>query len=227
MVQSAAQRSGLRIWPWGSSGIGRSCSSDSIPGLGNSIYCSGAEKVGGEHYLPPTNSPTPFNQLSHPLSSTFSTFFISMPLYLSLCPHPSAAPLLTSSLTSVRSPELVSLPPSRCSHLSAYLTLTYFICCAPLSAGTPLATPHLGSHFPSLSPCVPLTYPAFQPCGLLAVLRIFFSCSSRSLESTLPPSLPVELLLIIPEADQVPTVQICFSFPINFSIATPALLTIC
>ena len=84
--------------------------------------------------------------------------------------------LLVESSLSV----LVLLTPSRCSHLSAYLTLTYFICCAPLSAGTPLATPHLGSHFPSLSPCVPLTYPAFQPCGLLAVLRIFFSGSSRS-----------------------------------------------
>lgn len=57
---------------------------------------------------------------------------------------------------------------------------------------------------------VPHTYSTFQPRGLLAIVRIFSLVSFLYLEIMLPPSLPVEILLIIPEAGQVSTVQICF-----------------
>ena len=43
-VQSLAQHSGLRILDCGNCGMGCSCSSDLIPGLGASIWCRWGHK---------------------------------------------------------------------------------------------------------------------------------------------------------------------------------------
>lgn len=91
----------------------------------------------------PSPSPYTFSQLPDPLASAFSIFFISMLFHLSSCHHPIVVPLLTFSLTSVTSSDLVSLPPSLCSQPLACLNGVYSVLMpirsqqAAVSAGNP------------------------------------------------------------------------------------------
>lgn len=185
----------------------------------------------------PSPSSHTFNQLPKLVTITFRIFVIAMPFHWSHCHYPSAVPSLTSSLTSVKSSQLASLPPSLCAHLLAYFNHVYYISVqihseqAAISARNPSGSLHLVSNFPVLISIVPHTYCTFQPPALLAILRLLCIFHLRTFPRLLPLArkCPSSISAHWNDYSRSRSSASCsnkFScFPFHLYIATPALFT--